>query len=312
MKHLADYKVGDTIDLFLLIKQATKAVTQKGSPYMTVILQDQTADVEAKLWETTEDHYEKYTAGAIVRVGGELHDYRGRTQLRVKSIRPVRPEENIQLEDLLPSAGETKEALFDEVTKFIFAIANAKIQRITRAIVMKYKEQLLVYPAASRNHHDYVSGLIEHTVSMLRLGEAMCERYPSLNRDLLYGGIILHDIGKVTELSGPIGTTYTLEGNLVGHISIMVSEIQQTAASLDIEGEEVTVLQHMVLSHHGKGEWGSPKPPMIREAEVLHIIDSLDAKMQMLDRALATTEEGTFSDRIFALDNRAFYKPSFS
>ena len=140
----------------------------------------------------------------------------------------------------------------------------------------------------------------------------MCERYPSLNRDLLYGGIILHDIGKVTELSGPIGTTYTLEGNLVGHISIMVSEIQQTAASLDIEGEEVTVLQHMVLSHHGKGEWGSPKPPMIREAEVLHIIDSLDAKMQMLDRALATTEEGTFSDRVFALDNRSFYKPSFS
>jgi 3'-5' exoribonuclease len=146
---------------------------------------------------------------------------------------------------------------------------------------------------------------------MLDLSKAIAGLYPTLDSDLLYAGVILHDLGKVIELSGPTSTTYTIEGNLIGHISIMVNEIGKAADELGIEGEEVMILQHLVLSHHGKAEWGSPKPPLIREAEILHYIDNVDAKMNMLDRVLSRTKPGEYTERVFALDNRSFYKPTF-
>src|SRR5699024_7003599 len=121
--------------------------------------------------------------------------------------------------------------------------------------------------------------------------------------------IILHDIGKVHELSGPVDTSYTTEGKLLGHISIMVAEVQETAKELKIEGEEVTLLKHMVLSHHGKPEWGSAIQPMIKEAEMLHIIDMIDAKMNMLDKALAKTAPGEFTERLFTFEHRSFFNP---
>lgn len=310
MKKLLDYKVGETIDLYLLIKQSITGVTTKGSPFMTLILQDKSGDLEAKLWDTTDAHVQTYSAASIVRVGGEIHEYRGKNQLRIKSIRPVKEEEGVTIADLVPSALKSKEVLHKELMEYFFEMKNPQIQRITRHLLKKHETAFMTYPAATRNHHDYVSGLIDHVVSMLKLGKALADLYPSLNKDLLYAGIILHDVGKVIELSGPVGTQYTVEGNLLGHISIMVNEISKAADELEISGEEVMLLQHMVLSHHGKEEWGSPKRPMLKEAEMLHYIDNIDAKMNMLDRALGQTTPGEFSERIFPLDNRSFYKPT--
>ena len=301
---------GEAVDHTLFIKQSTKSVTTAGKPFMTLILQDKSGDIEAKLWDTNEEHERMYPAETIVHVSGEIHDYRGKNQLRIKAIRVVGPEEGISISDLVPSSSVPKEELYDELTQFFFEIRNANIARITRYIMKEFKEDILVFPAATKNHHDYISGLLDHMVSMLRLGKAICDLYPTLNRDLLYAGIMLHDIGKVRELSGPIATTYTVEGNLLGHISIMVTEVAKAAASLNIEGEEVMLLQHLVLSHHGQEEWGSPKRPMIQEAEILHYIDNIDAKMNMLTRVLNKTQPGQFSERVFALDNRAFYKPT--
>ena len=301
---------GEAVDHTLFIKQSTKSVTTAGKPFMTLILQDKSGDIEAKLWDTNEEHERTYAAETIVHVSGEIHDYRGKNQLRIKAIRVVGPEEGISISDLVPSSSVPKEELYDELTQFFFEIRNANIARITRYIMKEFKEDILVFPAATKNHHDYISGLLDHMVSMLRLGKAICDLYPTLNRDLLYAGIMLHDIGKVRELSGPIATTYTVEGNLLGHISIMVTEVAKAAASLNIEGEEVMLLQHLVLSHHGQEEWGSPKRPMIQEAEILHYIDNIDAKMNMLTRVLNKTQPGQFSERVFALDNRAFYKPT--
>ena len=183
------------------------------------------------------------------------------------------------------------------------------MQRIVRKMLAKYKTEFLTYPAAMTNHHDFVSGLAYHVHYMLRTAEALCDIYPSLNRSLLYSGIILHDIGKVKELSGPIGTTYTTEGNLIGHIVIAVEEISMIAAELEIEGEEVLLLKHLILSHHGKLEYGSPKVPMLKEAEILHFIDNIDARMMMMDKHLDNTDKGKFTDRIFPLENRNLYKP---
>jgi len=311
MTGITQLAVGESVDHYLLIKQSTKAFTTTGNPFMTLILQDKSGDIEAKLWDTNEEHERLYPAEAIVRVGGEIQHYRGKNQLRIKSIRPIKDEENISLSDLVPSAEKPKEVLFEELMQFFFEMKNPHIQRITRHLLKKHQEAIMTYPAATKNHHDYVSGLIDHVVSMLKLGKSLCDLYPSLNKDLLYAGIILHDVGKVTELSGPIATSYTVEGNLLGHITIMVNEISKAAEELQIEGEEVMLLQHMVLSHHGKEEWGSPKRPMLREAEILHYIDNIDAKMNMLDRALKKTNPGEFTERLFPLDNRSFYKPTF-
>ncbi len=309
MKMLADYKVGEPLELYLLIKQSVKGVTQQGSPFMSIVLQDKSTDMEAKLWDTTDEHAELYAAASIVKVGGEVHEYRGKNQLRIKSIRPIKEDEGISISDLVPSSEKSKEVLYEELLQYFFEMKNPHIQRITRHLLKKHQTAFMTYPAATKNHHDYVSGLIDHVVSMLKLGKAIAELYPTLNKDLLYAGIILHDIGKVMELSGPVATQYTTEGNLLGHITIMVNEISKAAEELEIVGEEVMLLQHMVLAHHGKEEWGSPKRPMVKEAEILHYIDNIDAKMNMLNRALGKATPGEFTERIFPLDNRSFYKP---
>ena len=170
-------------------------------------------------------------------------------------------------------------------------------------------EKLSYYPAASKNHHEYVSGLAYHTYGMLKVAESFCTLYPTLNKDLLYSGITLHDLGKTIELSGPVVPEYTLEGKLLGHISISNAMIKETANKLHIEGEEVTLLQHMILAHHGKNEYGSPVLPQIKEAEILYLIDNIDARMAMMDKALETVEYGKFTKRVFSLENRALYKP---
>ncbi|WP_153731887.1 3'-5' exoribonuclease YhaM [Sporosarcina obsidiansis] len=311
MKKLMEHEVGEPVDLYLLIKQATKGVTQQGSPFMTLILQDKSGDLEAKLWDTGEEQARMYQAATIVKVGGEVHEYRGKNQLRIKAIRPIKEDEGVTIADLVPSAEKSKEVLFEELMQYFFEMKNPHIQRITRHLLKKHQQDFMLYPAATRNHHDYVTGLLDHVVSMLKLGKAIAELYPTLNKDLLYAGIILHDVGKVIELSGPVGTQYTIEGNLLGHITIMVNEISKAAEELELEGEEIMLLQHMVLSHHGKEEWGSPKRPMLKEAEILHYIDNIDAKMNMLNRVMSKTTPGEFSERVFPLDNRSFYKPTF-
>lgn len=310
MNGIATLKVGEPVDQYLLIKQSTKGVTTMGKPFMTLILQDKSGSIEAKLWDAGDEQVQMYPAGAIVQIGGEIQDYRGKMQLRIKQIRPVKPEEPIQVSDLIQSSETPKEQLFEELQQYLFDITNPAINRITRQLVKKHEAAFITFPAATKNHHEYASGLIDHVTSMLRLGKSIADLYPTLNRDLLYAGIILHDIGKVIELSGPISTVYTVKGNLLGHISIMVSEIELVAQELELDCEEVMLLQHMVLSHHGKEEWGSPKKPMIQEAEILHYIDNIDAKMNTLKRALSKTEPGEFTERLFALDNRAFYKPT--
>ena len=310
-KGLLEHEVGEQAELFLLVKNSTKGIASNGKPFLTLILQDRTGDIEAKLWDISEQDEQTYKAETIVKVSGDLHNYRGRLQLKIRQLRPASPQDGMKISDFLETAPVSQDEMMGKITQYIFDMKNPNIQRVTRHLLKKYSQDFLVYPAATKNHHEFVSGLAYHVISMLDLAKAISGLYPSLDRDLLYAGVILHDLGKVTELSGPISTAYTTEGNLLGHITIMVNEIGKAAEELGIKGEEVVVLQHLVLSHHGKMEWGSAKPPMIKEAEILHYIDNLDAKMNMMDRALRHVKPGEFTERVFALDNRSFYKPTF-
>ncbi|GGJ92311.1 3'-5' exoribonuclease YhaM [Lentibacillus kapialis] len=310
-KGIGHYSIGDPFDNFILIKSASRGVASNGKPFLTLILRDATGEMEAKLWDITKEDEEIFVPEQIVKLSGEVNQFRGKPQLKIFTIRPSQTTDGVQVSDFVEKAPIHKDALTEKLTEAIFEMQNPSLQRIVRALIKKYQEALLTYPAATKNHHEYVSGLAHHIVSMLALAKEIHILYPETNKDLLYAGVILHDLGKVKELSGVVTTSYTLEGKLIGHIPMIVEEIGNTAKELQIEGEEVLVLQHLILSHHGKAEWGSPKPPLIREAELLHLIDLIDARMNTLNRALDKVKPGEFTERLFALDNRAFYKPIF-
>ncbi|MFC3040690.1 3'-5' exoribonuclease YhaM [Virgibacillus xinjiangensis] len=310
-KGIGQTAIGESIDSFMLIKEATKGVASNGKPFLTLILRDATGEIDAKLWDATKEDEAVFVPEQIVKLTGEVSQFRGKAQLKISSIRPSQPTDGVHVSEFVEKAPVDQKVLSEKLTEIIFEMQNPVLQRMVRAFIKKYQEDLLTYPAAAKNHHEYVSGLAHHIVSMVAIARELHGLYPELNKDLLYAGIILHDLGKLKELSGVVTTSYTVEGKLLGHIPMMVEEIGMMARELQIEGEEVRVLQHLVLSHHGKAEWGSPTPPLVREAEVLHLIDMMDAKLNMLNRALDKVKPGEFTERMFAMDNRAFYKPLF-
>ncbi|MCI2889551.1 3'-5' exoribonuclease [Staphylococcus hominis] len=309
MRNVEKLNPGDSVENFFLIHRATQGVTAQGKNYMTLYLQDKSGDIEAKLWTVTKDDMKILKPEIIVWVKGDVINYRGRKQMKVNQFRLATAEDGVKTQDFVDGAPLSPNEIQDELSHFILEIENAHLQRITRHLLKKYQDKFFTYPAASSHHHNFAGGLSYHVLTMLKIAKSLCDIYPLLNRSLLYSAIILHDIGKVRELSGPVATTYTVEGNLLGHISIASDEVAEAAKELGIDSEEVMLLRHMILAHHGKMEFGSPKLPHLKEAEILFFIDNIDAKMNMFDKAFKKTEKGQFTERIFGMDNRQFYNP---
>ncbi|AYY67037.1 3'-5' exoribonuclease YhaM [Staphylococcus hominis] len=309
MRNVEKLNPGDSVENFFLIHRATQGVTAQGKDYMTLYLQDKSGDIEAKLWTVTKDDMKILKPEIIVWVKGDVINYRGRKQMKVNQFRLATAEDGVKTQDFVDGAPLSPNEIQDELSHFILEIENAHLQRITRHLLKKYQDKFFTYPAASSHHHNFAGGLSYHVLTMLKIAKSLCDIYPLLNRSLLYSAIILHDIGKVKELSGPVATTYTVEGNLLGHISIASDEVAEAAKELGIDSEEVMLLRHMILAHHGKMEFGSPKLPHLKEAEILFFIDNIDAKMNMFDKAFKKTEKGQFTERIFGMDNRQFYNP---
>ncbi|RIO54358.1 3'-5' exoribonuclease YhaM [Staphylococcus hominis] len=309
MRNVEKLNPGDSVENFFLIHRATQGVTAQGKDYMTLYLQDKSGDIEAKLWTVTKDDMKILEPEIIVWVKGDVINYRGRKQMKVNQFRLATAEDGVKTQDFVDGAPLSPNEIQDELSHFILEIENAHLQRITRHLLKKYQDKFFTYPAASSHHHNFAGGLSYHVLTMLKIAKSLCDIYPLLNRSLLYSAIILHDIGKVRELSGPVATTYTVEGNLLGHISIASDEVAEAAKELGIDSEEVMLLRHMILAHHGKMEFGSPKLPHLKEAEILFFIDNIDAKMNMFDKAFKKTEKGQFTERIFGMDNRQFYNP---
>ncbi|MGX0021528.1 3'-5' exoribonuclease [Staphylococcus hominis] len=309
MRNVEKLNPGDSVENFFLIHRATQGVTAQGKDYMTLYLQDKSGDIEAKLWTVTKDDMKILKPEIIVWIKGDVINYRGRKQMKVNQFRLATAEDGVKTQDFVDGAPLSPNEIQDELSHFILEIENAHLQRITRHLLKKYQDKFFTYPAASSHHHNFAGGLSYHVLTMLKIAKSLCDIYPLLNRSLLYSAIILHDIGKVRELSGPVATTYTVEGNLLGHISIASDEVAEAAKELGIDSEEVMLLRHMILAHHGKMEFGSPKLPHLKEAEILFFIDNIDAKMNMFDKAFKKTEKGQFTERIFGMDNRQFYNP---
>ena len=213
---------------------------------------------------------------------------------------------------LIKHAPLQKQQLQDQINELLFQITQPEWNRIVRFLLKQHQESFFEYPAAKSNHHDYAGGLAYHTLSIARLALDVCQHYAQINQSLLLAGVILHDLGKTSELSGVLNTQYTLAGNLLGHIVIIDGEIVTACKQLhlDANSEEVLLLRHMIIAHHGLYEYGSPKRPQLLEAEVLHSLDELDAAINMITKAQQKVAPGQFTDRIFGMDNRRFYVPN--
>lgn len=304
---ISEFKEKEKIDCALLVSQVTQGITTSGAPYLSVVLQDKTGSIDGKLWDVKENQASLIKPGAILQVVGEVLKYRNTLQLRINNIFEIK--ETLDLDDFVEKTNVPIEELKSKVSKAIESIEDPIYREITKEIFKRHHKEFFEFPAASRNHHDFLGGLATHVVAMLEIGEFVVKKYPLLNRDLLISGILLHDIGKIFELSGAVLTEYTLKGKLLGHISMVSSLIYEVADKLGVQDEEQTVLlTHLVLSHHGQYEYGSPVLPMVAEAEVLNIIDNLDARLNMFEKMMDSTEPQSFSGRIFSLENRSFYR----
>lgn len=312
MMQIATFKEGQTIKGTYLVNLVTKGKTNNKNDYLSIKLQDKTGEIDAKLWNVTKEQFEGIVKGTFIYVEANVISYRDSLQLKLDVANLV-SSENINIDDFVKTAPIAKEDLRNQLQQYIYQIDDRIINMVVASLVKKYESKLLDYPAASRNHHAYGSGLIYHIVSMLKLAESIALLYPNLNKNYLYAGVILHDIGKVEELSGPVATEYTSKGRLLGHISILVSQLEVIAKELGVnDSEQVMLLQHIILSHHGKYEYGSPVLPMLMEAEILTFIDNIDARMSTLEQLLENVEPGSFSVRSMALESRSFYKPKNS
>lgn len=307
-KLVKDFKEGDRLETSLLITNVNKGVSNAGAPYLSISFQDNSGVIEGKKWDASEVDSIVAEVGKVVKVICDVIDYRNTLQLKIISLSEL-DQSSLDINKFALPCPVNQQDLIKKLNNYMASIKNDEIKSVINKIVDKYYAKFITYPAATRNHHEFASGLLYHTLSMVDISMLISSYYDNVDNDMLIAGCILHDMGKVIELSGPIATKYTLEGKLLGHISIMVSEIRKTCEELNIKSEVGLLLEHMVLSHHGEKEYGSPVPPLTKEAVILHFVDDLDSKMNILGKALEQTKEGEFTQRLIAMDGRAFYKP---
>lgn len=295
-------------DGFLLVRAAEKRSASNGTQYLDLTLGDQSGDINAKVWD---GNIPLPPVGVVVRIRGMLHEYNGRLQLRVDRIRVAVEQDNVPLDTLVPCAPESSENMFAEVKAAINNMQNQGLRALVNQLISKVEKPLQYFPAAAKLHHAERSGLLHHITSMMRLAHHVADEYPFLNRDLLVAGVIIHDLAKISELNASdLGTVsdYSVEGMLIGHLVRGVANIEIAAREVDCDPELSLMLEHMVLSHHGIPEYGSPKPPMFPEAEALSHLDMLDARMYEMNMTLSRLRPGSFSERLWSLDRKLYKK----
>lgn len=307
-KQVKDFKEGERINTQLLISQLVRGTTNSGSPYLSLVLQDSTKSIEAKLWDVKPELEKQLEVGKVYEFDIEVIKYKNNLQAKVLKVLPL-PQADINMELFVFKSPVAKDVLRNNIQEGISMINNENIAKIVSGALNFYSNNVYEYPAAAKIHHNFIGGLATHTSGMIKVAAALCTIYPEIDRDYLLAGVIIHDLGKIEELSSPVVTEYTKEGKLLGHISIMDARLLQIGKDLGLEdSEELLILRHMVLSHHGQFEYGSPIRPETLEAEILNLVDNIDARVNTISKALDEIKQGEFTPKIFALDNRVFYK----
>ncbi len=309
---LMGFDEGKSFDSFFLVLAKQQRTTKQNKPYLSLTLGDKKGQIEGRVWELGDARIAKdFDRGDIVKVRGCVSRYDDRAQVKVDQLRKALDGEADKM-DMLPATTCDVAALWSALLAVVASVTNPDLKRLLEALVddPAIAEAYRAAPAARGLHHAWLGGLLEHVVSLLGLADRVASHYPMLDRDLLVTGVILHDIGKIRELSWDTGFDYTVEGVLLGHIQMGVDLAEKTIAGLPGFPDRLrTLVLHMILSHHGKLEFGSPKLPMIPEALVLNFVDDLDAKMQaMASEFERSAREGRAPDeltgKVWALDQR--------
>lgn len=299
------------VEGFAVIKQCDRKTAKNGNAYLDIVLSDKSGEIFAKLWDYNEVSHGKYENDMFVKIRGTILKYNGNDQLRIEKIRPVTNSDNVNVADYVKSADYDGNEMFDFLVSKVSAFQDEELKEIVLYLLDSNKEKILFYPAAYRLHHAIRCGLLMHTASIVKLCEGVCLVYPFVNRELLISGAILHDIAKTVEFSvreTGLASGYTIEGNLIGHLVKGAMMVEEAAKKLSIDSEKSMLLQHMILSHHGEPDFGAAVRPQFLEAELLSELDLMDARVYEIMSAVEGLEKGEFSQRLWALEDRKFYK----
>lgn len=319
---LLEVTPGQSFEGFCLIKEAKQEKTKKGDPYLTVTVAKKHKVISCKLWNngfggrTVEEILTIFSNGRMLHITGEASEYNGQTQMTIHSFRPVEKDE-VNVSEFIESAPESVESMEEEIRGFINEIKIPILHQITLELFEDNKKQFMYHVAAVKMHHNFRSGLAYHTLSLLRIAKNICDQYGEVvNRSKMYAALTLHDMGKIVEMSKDYtAPEYTLFGQFLGHIQIVNQMIDRKLMAIrsqrDVSLEEITVvyeLMNIISSHHGplSNGWGSTAEPITLEAHLCHMIDNIDAKINMISKATFDMQEGEVQ-RIWGLGN--VYKP---
>ncbi len=296
---------------FAMIKELAEKKDKNGNGYLDIIvIGSDKKEYPAKVWRFENNGL--YETGDVIEIEYTVDNYKGRPQLNITSIKKADSQLASQF---VPSSEYDGKSVFSMLLEKANNFSDADFKKIVTHIMLENREKLEVYPAAYRLHHAIVGGLMLHTASIVEMAEKICQIYPNVNRELLLSGSILHDVAKTFEMeTGKTGlcTGYSVGGELIGHLVKGAMYIEDTAVKLGVDYDKAVLLEHMVLSHHGVPEYGSPVRPMFLEAEILSTLDSLDATIFEINNATGKVEAGKFTDRQWALDNRKLYNHGLS
>ena len=302
------------VEGFCIVKSVGIKTNVKGAAYLDMILAAAGGECNAKLWDYAPEVHGSYEANTVIKVRATINMWKDGEQLKIDRIRNLKPNEEVDMSELVPCAPQSPQKMYYEIFAVTEGFNDPDLKLITQYLLKENKEALMRWPAL-KLHHAMRGGLLYHTLTMLESAKAIIgvykRLYPSLSSELVYAGIILHDIAKTRELVvGELGlaSAYSTEGQLLGHLDLGMAMIERAAAELMINDETKMLLQHIVMSHHGVPEFGSPKPPMFPEAEIVSEVDLLDARLFEMYDALSGIVTGGFTERLWALDNRQLYK----
>jgi len=318
--YIADWQPNQLVEGLFAIQNAQLGLTRTGKPFLKCLLRDATGESAARMWSFEEASLESISATGFVQIRGNSQLYNGQVQLVVEQIRSVEVGAD-ELTRLLPSTSKDIDEMFAALRTKMTSLQHPAMQALANAylddddLMAKFKTA----PAAMNLHHAWIGGLLEHTLQLIDLADTMLPLYPKLNRDIVLMGLFLHDMGKTSELVWDRGFDYTVDGNLIGHVVRGAIWLQFKAAVAAkqsghrLPSEALRVLQHIIISHHGRPEYGAAKIPATPEAIFISQLDDLDAKTTMsLDAARPNTASaeflGDFTDRVWALDAR-LYRP---
>jgi len=312
--YIASINNEEEVQDFFMVKMIAVKTGSNRKKYLDVLLGDMTGEISCKKWDLADEELEgisQIKEGDLVKVKAQVNEWNGMKQLKISRIRKGQKEDSTDIHDFIKAAPEDPEEMYAFILDRADSLKDDDFRRLCLKFLEGSKEKLLYYPAAQKNHHAEMAGLLWHIKRMLLAGESLCGVYTDLNRDMLLAGVILHDAQKLNEIISNeygISSGYSFEGMMLGHIVQGVKELDREMKEMDFPEEKAIMTEHMILSHHYEPEYGSPKRPLFPEAEMLHHLDMIDARMYDMEDALVKTAPGEFSERVWTLENRRIYR----